>query len=802
MKSTATTLNSKWLAVVAVVAAGMLMATILLLMTASARAVVPQGNAASTRSDSSNTPTVKPPAANKGEQFAPGRVIVKFKKEVGREARSNIRSQEKLAKKKDLGLIKAEVDKIEGRSVQEAVRELRTRPEVEFAEPDFKVYPLGYADEPRFEELWGLNNTGQDGGSPDVDINGLEASVVIKGDSDLAVAVIDDGVDFEHPDLQGHAWTNPDEIPNNNTDDDANGYIDDVNGFDFANDDNTVHDPAWDFHGTHVAGTIAASVNDQGVVGVAPNAKIMALKFLGPEGFGYTSDAIEAIKYAKNEGARISNNSWGGGRPSRSLKSAIDNSGSLFVAAAGNWGINDDSSRYPNYPSSYNSQNILAVAAVNSLGRMAPFSNYGATSVDISAPGVGILSSVPGMPEMSAAALSSVGPSGKALTVGFGADEIGDSTTRQSFFTKAFGPQGVLRGSQEVVLVDDDQSDAGLPDAGRSLKIAIQGATGSSVPVQEIDVPYDSDGPSLAQLQGNTVVWATGLAFSSSDPYSEMFEIPEDQTTLTPADQETLKQFVEGGGKLVITGMDALFLIEDSPFVTDTLKLDVMSDIGVGGETFEGASGTAFDGESYTFNSSTALAPYYHDRVAPASSAGSAVVSQGSYPEVPGTWESWSGTSMAAPHATGTAALVASVSPAVLDDPVALKGVIMNSGKPLSATVGKTVTGDMVDAKKAVDLPIITAVKPTPGSKTQDRTPTIGATVWDDQTDLAAANIEVKLDGKPITAFTYDQATDRLSYTSKKNLAFGSHTVRVEATDAEQNEGWRQWTFKVIQAGS
>lgn len=190
-----------------------------------------------------------------------------------------------------------------------------------------------------------------------------------------------------------------------------------------------------------MAGTIAASVNGQGVVGVAPNVKVMALKFLSDTGTGSgcnsTSGAIEAIQYAKSKGAKLSNNSWGGGSFSQALKDAIDNSGQLFVAAAGNGGsdsVGDNNDVTPMYPTSYTSSNILSVAAVNNKGSFGSFSNYGATSVDISAPGVSILSAGPGTPSTSAAALSSVGTSGgKAVTAGFGADEIGDATKRASF---------------------------------------------------------------------------------------------------------------------------------------------------------------------------------------------------------------------------------------------------------------------------------------------------------------------------------------------------------------------------------
>jgi len=267
---------------IAVVAAGTLVAAILImLMTASARAVIPEGNAPLVRNDA---PLVTDPGATPGGEFAPGEVIVKFKETVGPGERANVRSQVGLEKVQELGLIKAELAKVEGRSVEDAVRASERRPEVEYAQPNFTYNPAGYADEPRFGELWGLNNTGQNGETPNVDINALEASGVTQGDPNLVVAVIDSGVDFSHPELTGRRWVNPGESgggkETNGIDDDGNGFVDDVNGADFFNNDGNPFDD--NSHGTHVSGTIAASVNDQGVVGVAPNVKIMALKILSP----------------------------------------------------------------------------------------------------------------------------------------------------------------------------------------------------------------------------------------------------------------------------------------------------------------------------------------------------------------------------------------------------------------------------------------------------------------------------------------------------------------------------------------
>jgi len=329
-------------------------------------------------------------------------VIVKYRDSAGPTARSLTRRREDLEMREDLDLIGAEVAEVKGRSVEQAVRDLESQPDVEYAKPDYHLRSTRYADEPRFGELWGLHNTGQviggaSAGTEDVDVNALEASTVTQGDPNLIVAVIDDGVDFSHPDLAGREWTNPGESgdgkeTNGVDDDDGNGHVDDVNGWDFRNNDYSVHD-ADDFHGTHVSGTIAASVDGQGTVGVAPNIKIMALKFLGSSG-GSTSDAILAIQYAKSRGAKISNNSWGGVHYSQALKEAIDASGMLFVASAGNRGLDTDA--LPHYPSSYTSPNILSVAALNNQGELAGFSNYGRDSIDVAAPGVGILSSIPG----------------------------------------------------------------------------------------------------------------------------------------------------------------------------------------------------------------------------------------------------------------------------------------------------------------------------------------------------------------------------------------------------------------------
>ena len=206
---------------------------------------------------------------------------------------------------------------------------------------------------------------------------------------------------FTHEDLAGNVWTNPYDPPDG-VDNDGNGYIDDIHGWDFAGNDNSVYDGSGDDHGTHVSGTVAArGGNGIGVAGVCWNIQLISVKFLGRNG-GTTANAIKAVNYVTDLKARhglkivATNNSWGGGGFSQGLSDAIQNAGSaniLFVAAAGNSGANIDIT--PSYPASYSLDNIIAVAAIDKSGNLASWSNYGSTSVDLGAPGVGIWSTVP-----------------------------------------------------------------------------------------------------------------------------------------------------------------------------------------------------------------------------------------------------------------------------------------------------------------------------------------------------------------------------------------------------------------------
>lgn len=264
--------------------------------------------------------------------------------------------------------------------------------------------------DPLFSQQWGMHDIGMPA-----------AWNIFRGQDNIIVAVIDTGVDYTHEDLLPNLWRNPNEIANNGIDDDGNGFIDDVIGWDFVGNDNRPYDLAAanlgellnggnPGHGTHCAGNVAArGENGKGISGVAPNAKIMSIRFLGDKG-GTTADAVKSIKYAVDNGARVLSNSWGseGEDPNdainnqalRDIITYAETKDVLFIAAAGNGhqgkGYNNDTDDRPAYPASYTHDNIISVAALDVNNNFGSFSNWGVNSVDIGAPGVKVFSTTVG----------------------------------------------------------------------------------------------------------------------------------------------------------------------------------------------------------------------------------------------------------------------------------------------------------------------------------------------------------------------------------------------------------------------
>ncbi len=351
-------------------------------------------------------------------QAVPGEYIIKFDMSKLEALRNNseilkkysteaiekvLLNRMKLQSNEELPLVNAEVvqaDLKEFFDIDFALR-LYDSGIIEYMEPNYIVSTDATPNDSSYSSLWGMNNTGQTGGTADVDVDAPQAWDITTGSNNIVVGVVDTGIDYTHPDLAANMWRNPGEVAGNGIDDDNNGVIDDVFGYNaITNSGNPLDDHN---HGTHCSGTIGGVGNNgQGVAGVNWNVKLMGLKFLSSSGSGSIADAIKAVNYAvmmKQRGVniRVLSNSWGGGGYSQAMEDAIraaNTNNILFVAAAGNSTSNNDNT--PNYPSNYNVPNVLAVAAIDHNGLLASFSSYGRYTVDLAAPGVNIYSTVKG----------------------------------------------------------------------------------------------------------------------------------------------------------------------------------------------------------------------------------------------------------------------------------------------------------------------------------------------------------------------------------------------------------------------
>lgn len=268
-----------------------------------------------------------------------------------------------------------------------------------YAEPDYVVHHCAapvIPNDPSFSQQWHLNNTGQTGGTANADVDAPEAWSVTTGSPLITVAVIDTGMDLTHPDLAANLWTNPGESGDgketDGLDNDANGYIDDVHGWNFVAQTNSPNDDNG--HGSHTGGLVGAvGGNAVGVSGVSQTVRLMPLKFLSASGSGANSDAIEAIEYATQKNVLLTSNSWGGSGFSQAMLDAIQNANAAgigFVAAAGNSGVSND--LYPEYPTNFEVPNVIAVAATDHADTLTWFSNFGRNTVHLGAPGLQVYS--------------------------------------------------------------------------------------------------------------------------------------------------------------------------------------------------------------------------------------------------------------------------------------------------------------------------------------------------------------------------------------------------------------------------
>ncbi len=344
-------------------------------------------------------------------QFVPNELLVKFKAGANEKSRSQTLlfingkvsehiltdAMESSGDKEGVYLINTTTD------VFAAVARMKGESNIEYAEPNWIYNHQAVSDDTYYTNgsLWGMYG---DSTTPANQYGSQAGDAWAAGHTGLKsvfVGVIDEGIQFTHPELDGQIWTNPYDAADG-VDNDGNGYVDDIHGWDFDKNNNTIYDGGTtgmvDDHGTHVSGTIGAEKNGTGVVGVNWNVTIISAKFLGRRG-GTLANAVKAVDYFTDLKTRhklnipATNNSWGGGGVSQSLQDAIERANAaniLFIAAAGNDGSNNDATA--SYPSGYPNANIIAVAAIDKAGVIASFSNYGATKVDIGAPGVGVFS--------------------------------------------------------------------------------------------------------------------------------------------------------------------------------------------------------------------------------------------------------------------------------------------------------------------------------------------------------------------------------------------------------------------------
>ncbi|MFD2613609.1 S8 family serine peptidase [Paenibacillus gansuensis] len=710
-----------------------------------------------------------------------GRIIVKYKSGIT-SSNSDLQKSfsKQISKVTPLENIHAALlQTAEGTDVTSLIDELKKNPDVLYAEPDYKVKlpqvqddlkpksaaldNAKYANAPEpvipkdqfFVDQWSLNNTGQtlhDGdapaGTPDIDIDAPEAWAVTKGSTDLVVALIDSGVQIDLADLQHQIWQNPHPDP----------VKGDIHGWDFIHNDASlfdIDDGFGDYHGTQLASLIAASqgkiTNHNGITGVAPNVKIMPLKIADKNGF-YISDAIRAIEYADQHGAKIANISWAIPVYSQALHEAVEQSSMLFVSAAGDRNErNVDAS--PVYPAAFNSDNVLSVTAVDRGGYLANGSGYGKSLVDVAAPGDYVVSASPNVKVGYAAEIRKYVPETgyeyKAIYNGIGFENVpideyhhNDPKQRQDMFNVAVDYLADDRngdGKVKVLMMQDNKIDDGgfFPRSSDSVADIYHGLI-ENYRQNHPNVEYtlkgtdgqSENGPDAAELSSyDVVIWYTGY-----------FRIGEGKSFLTGTDQTNLTEYLNKGGRLLLTGQNSLSNMENTPFVKEMLQLVVAGE-GVYDRKVISAANSIYDGKTYTVWDANRELDLILSR-----DPSTAINLEWPF----GYYRYKTGTDMAAANAAGTAALVLSKYPFM--EAASVKQRLMNSGKPLSSLAGITASGRMVNAFRAV------WDKDIPGTPLQDSFVT-------DKLNSAARNdlvyaVDMKAGEKVNLSLSGDKGTD------------------------------------------
>ncbi|NOY87132.1 MAG: S8 family serine peptidase [Deltaproteobacteria bacterium] len=570
------------------------------------------------------------------QDYVQGEILVKFKVAASSTNRASLNTSLGSNILRNLGPIGVQQLKVRpGLSVQDAIKEYQSRPEVEYVQPNY-IYHLQSTtpNDPDYPSLWGLDNTGQTVsgifGTSDADIDAPEAWDITTGSPSVIVAVVDSGVDYNHPDISGNIWSNSGEVING-IDSDLNGYVDDVRGWDFVDNDNDPMDV--NSHGTHVSGTIGAVGNNGiGITGVAWTTKIMPVRVFDFAGLATTANIVLGFDYAVANGAKIINFSAGGGPSDQAMMdsiSAANNAEVLMVFAAGNSANNNDAGGAHFYPSDYTYDNIISVSATDQDDSLASFSNYGATSVDVGAPGTNIYSLKPARQTI--------------FWEDFEGSVPGWITNTVSGYTWGITSDYYYSGSKSL----DDGSGvldylANTDSWVASPTFNLSGKSGCTLSLQTsyiIENSYDY----------------IHLMISTGGTYSDLAGTPLSGSRPTWVKRTYDLKYYEGNASV-------------------SLMFGLTSDATVqyGGVNFDDisvtCSSTTFSGTEYTFKQ---------------------------------------GTSMAAPHVVGLAALLLAQNPSLTVSQ--LKALILENGDSLPALSGKTTTGKRINAYNSLRAGDITA---------------------------------------------------------------------------------------------
>ena len=651
--------------------------------------------------------------------YEPDQVIIKFKDNSPASQKAVVMKKLSLKKLEKLGNTNAEVVETPKGKMKNVIGKLKSSKDVEYAVPNYRFQPAGISSDTLFPRQWGLENTGQQivdnftgsfvSGTDNIDINAPSAWESLSSPRETLVGVLDTGIDISHPDLQDKIWVNPGEIPGDGIDNDNNGYVDDIYGWNFAADNNEVFDysnPFADGHGTTVAGVIAANTdNNFGIAGVAPNARIVCLKFIGADGEGSLSDAIRALDYARQQGIKVINASWGSYFPERSsdpeyyaaelkpLAKAILDSKALFIAAAGNEGENLDTLPevgYQYFPAAFKCPNLISVAAVDNCGYLCNYeniwaSNFGEKTVDLAAPGHNVLSTVT-VGDYFGAAVEGIRGSSRTACWGFGLQDIAGSGNRTDLVKRELQflcPRWNAETGKKaprILLVDDDNSEASYPECSSYWKEALD----------ELDMNYHeylvpsntgntSDGPTAKEMKKyDLVIWQTGRNYE-----------PSPQLTINNV--QNLTTYIEKRGSILLSGENAIS--GNEVWAAEMLQAQLITE-GLPCYDLTGLSGTTYEGFHCIMDGSDLGAPpIFHDLYCPTNpgTAMSGLTYKFAY---------ISGTSIAAPHVAGTAALLFGQEPNL--SLASARNIILKSARPLPDLAGKVTTGCIIDAHAAL----------------------------------------------------------------------------------------------------